>query len=211
MDKTEYKRIINYLDEGKIDELREYLDNRMDYLELKNTRKVIMDLINDDCIREYSKYRQSSGRRKMEKTYIGILEETDNGIVMLHKGGNLFNLYNNELIDDNIEEIMERSNKLRSDSLREDQLASLQRILSTVDDKYQRGIAYTSECDQLLEAYTQNEDISVLVPIKYYTFAHQLLGEETKEYTNNNGTGIYLKSTKGKALILKMEEKTKKN
>ena len=218
MDKTEYKRIINYLDEGKIDELRRYLNDRMNLKELKNVEKVLMNLLESDCYRMYpSFYERLNGLGKMKKVYNGIIEKTENGIIVFHESSNLFELYKEEISNTNLENMIEYNRNFYDDNdghreKREDMLYKIQDKLDGLDKKYHKKVIYTSTDDhryvRLLDRY---EKIDVFVPNRYYTIAHQLIGDNTEEYLDSKGTGVYMKSTHGRALIMRMEEKTKKN
>ena len=76
MDKTEYKTIMSLLSEDKIDELKQYLEKRMNSKYSDNARKAIMSLINEDCIKDYpSYYQRTKLHQSVLKTYCGILQK----------------------------------------------------------------------------------------------------------------------------------------
>lgn len=211
MDKTEYKTIMSLLNEGKIDELKQYLDKRMNSKNLNNVRKTIMSLINDDCMKDYpSHYQRTYLHQGVLKTYCGIFTKTEDGIIIIHKDSNLFQLYDESILNPTLEEIMERTCSLGVERKKE-RLEAAKRLLSNTNNRFQKEIWYTSEDDEYIEAWPSNEAISTYVPKKYYDIAHSLLGEQVKEYMDNNGNGIYLKSPNGKALIMRMKREKKDN
>ena len=69
MNKEEYKTIINLLNENKIDELRKYLDNRMNSKYTSQVQKTILKLINSDCDRQYPSYYQRTQLHEVVKKY----------------------------------------------------------------------------------------------------------------------------------------------
>ena len=207
MDKKEYTKIMKLLDEGKIDELKQYLDKRMHAKYLENARKAIMSLINGDCFKECPSYYQRVDLHQgILKIYCGIFDKTESGIVLAHKNSNLFELYDEELLNANLEEILKRSNSFDWENKKQ-KLEIIKTILANLDAQYQREVQSTSKKDKCIEAQSSNENVSVIVPSNYYTIAHQLLGEQVKEYMNDEGKGIYLKSPNGKALIMGMVRK----
>ena len=219
MDKTEYKKIINYLDEGKIDELRKYLDDRMDLKELKNVKKVLMNLLESDYYRRYPTYTQRlNGEGKMKKVYNGIFEKTENGIIVFHENSNLFELYNTEILNTSLENMMEYNRDYYNENVahkvkRGDMLDRIQEGLDGLDDRYYKEVAYLQITDdrRYVRLFNKDEKLDVLVPNRYYTIAHQLIGDNTDEYLDSKGTGVYMKSAHGRALIMRMEVKTRKN
>ena len=217
MDKTEYKKIINYLDEGKIDELRKYLDDRMNLKELKNVKKVLMNLLESDYYRRYPSYTQRlNGEGKMKKVYNGIFEKTENGIIVFHENSNLFELYNTEILNTSLENMMEYNRDYYNENVahkvkRGDMLDRIQEGLDGLDDRYYKEVAYLQITDdrRYVRLFNKDEKLDVLVPNRYYTIAHQLIGDNTDEYLDSNGTGVYMKSAHGRALIMRMDVKTK--
>lgn len=210
MDKTEYKTIMSLLSEDKIDKLKQYLEKRMNSRYSNNARKAIMSLINEDCIKDYpSYYQRTKLHQSVLKTYCGIFTKTDDGIILLHKGSNLFQLYDENVLDSTLEEIMERSWSYGVET-KNKKLEFAKRLLSILDNRYQKDIYCTREDDKHIEVWPSDEATSVYVPKNYYDTAHILLGEPVEEYMDNKGNGIYLKSPNGKALIMKMIHEEKK-
>ena len=217
MDKTEYKKIINYLDEGKIDELRKYLDDRMDLKELKNVKKVLMNLLESDYYRRYPSYTQRlNGEGKMKKVYNGIFEKTENGIIVFHENSNLFELYNTEILNTSLENMMEYNRDYYNENVahkvkRGEMLDRIQEGLDGLDDRYYKEVSYLQITDdrRYVRLFNKDEKLDVLVPNRYYTIAHQLIGDSTDEYLDSKGTGVYMISAHGRALIMRMNVKTK--
>ena len=215
MDKTEYETINKLVDEGKLKELKEYLDERMDANYIKAARQAIMSLINSDCIKEHpSYYERVELHQGIIKTYLGLFEKTENGIVICHKDSNIFELYNEKILNSSLKDILKRTADFGDINEKKYKLESIKRALTSLDKKCQREIVYTSEEANNIEAWTSTvqtgssyKDLSVIVPSNYYKIAHKLLGEKTEEYMYSKGDGLYLKSPKGKALIMRKNTK----
>ena len=215
MDKTEYKKIINFLDKGQIDELRKYLDDRMDLKELKKVKKVLMDLINSDYYNEYPSYYQRKNHdEKVKKVYNGIFEKTESGIIVLHQNSNLFQIYNKEVLNPNLEQLLEYNREYYNqhhDIKRETMLDKIQTGLADLDKRYKKKAYFfdLTDDDRYVEVSDRYEKASALIPNRYYKMAHQLIGDETDEYLDSKGSGVYIKSNYGRALIMRMDVKTK--
>lgn len=202
MNKTEYNTITKLLDEGKIDELKQYLDKQMDTIYLKSARKVLMNLINSDCETEYpSHYQRVELHQGIRKTYRGIFTRNENGLILLYRDSNLFELYNEEILTPSMKDILERTCSFEQETKKQ-KLEGIKRVIADLDKTVQREVAYISHDEKCIEAWSSNEKVSVIVPSEYYTIAHQLLGEKVEEYMDNEGTGICLKSSNGRALIM---------
>lgn len=205
MNRKEYNTIMKLLNSGQIDELREFLDKNVDSKYLVSARKALMDLINSDCIKEYpSYYNRVNNHVGVLKTYKGIFFKTDNGLIITAGDSNLFELCNKNIINEDIDEIIERTCAQYNNNTKiiKERLEILKEIVAVLDEKYTKEVFCSGEEGTLIQAWTDDKKSSVVVPTKYYRLANKLLGKDTLKYTDDKGMGMYLKSDNGKALIM---------
>ena len=109
--------------------------------------------------------------------------------------------------------IFEKTENVAHKVKRGDMLDIIQEGLDGLDDRYYKEVSYLQITDdrRYVRLFNKDEKLDVLVPNRYYTIAHQLIGDNTDEYLDYKGSGVYMKSAHGRALIMRMEEKTKKN
>lgn len=202
MTKEEYKKIIELLDENRIEELKKYLDERMNSKYINGVRKAINDLIDNDCDKDYpSYYARTVLHYGVTKIYKGIYGETDKGFIILHKRSNAFELYDKSVLTDNIAQALESSCVYSDERKRKGE--ELSNLLSNLANKDLTPIYSFNQDKNNTEVWSADGAASMVVPTMYYKIAHKLLGEQAKEYMIQEANGVYFDSPNGRALVLK--------
>ena len=203
MKKNEYEKINKLLDEGNIDELRDYLDECIGVRKYSATIKAIMELIETDCIRKYPSYYERTQLHKGSfKVYRGFYSKLENGFVICHKGSNIFRLYDDKILTPEMKKILETSIEGNSLSDTQEKEKKILDVLSNVSLN-SKPVLSTSEDGNATTSYTLDKEISLQVPTKYYKAAHKILGEDTKEYINED-KALYLTSPIGQAYLMRL-------
>ena len=202
MEKEEYNKIIELLDNKKYDEIRDYVEKRKDIKYIKGARKAIMSLIDSSCLKDYPSYYQRTHHQGIVKTYLGFYEKTEKGFILVHDNSNIFEIYNDEILTPDIEGMLRRSLTLGDSEDRLKQLKIIKNIISSLENEGNMIIDRTEEGYKEVKAYADYCCSSVVIPSDYYNITHKLLGEDTEEYIYDCEMGLYFKSSKGKALIL---------
>ena len=199
MNKEEYKTIMKLLEEEKIDELKMYLDERINSKYIDGARKALLELIDNDSEKKYpSYYARKNLHHGVMKLYRGLYTATENGFVICHKMSNLFELYDKSILTPNIKEMLEATS-MYNDLGKIESLPGL--VSKTIKKENLRPVFCTQIDKENVRTSTGDYDESLYVPTKYYKIAHKLLGKETKEWMFE--IGLYFESPKGKALVLK--------
>lgn len=202
MNKKEYEEITKFLDDGQIEELRKYLDERMNSKYINGVRKAINDLIDNDCDKKYpSYYARTRLHYGVIKIYKGIYSETDKGFIILHKRSNAFELYDKSILTDNIAQALERSCVYSDERKRKGE--ELSNLLSKLVSKDLTPIFAVDQDSNYTKVSSGDGQVSMVVPTMYYKIAHKLLGEQAKEYMIQEANGVYFDSPNGRALVLK--------
>ena len=206
MNKEEYKTIINLLNENKIDELRKYLDNRMNSKYVSQVQKTLLKLINSDCDRQYPSYYQRTQLHEgVKKYYRGFYTKVDNGFIICHGNGTAFQLYDRSILSSEIIDILERSYYYYFDEEeRKKHSQRLINIFSDLNEKNVKKISSINENKTNVIASTSDEQ-KIIISTEYYKIAHKLLGEDVLEYISGNA--MYFNSPNGKALVCRMNNK----
>ena len=203
MKKHEYEKINKLLDEGNIDELRDYLDECIGVRKYSATIKAIMELIETDCIRKYPSYYERTQLHKGSfKVYRGFYSKLENGFVICHKGSNIFRLYDDKILTPGMKKILETS--IDGNSLSETQEKKILDILSN-PSLNSKPVLSTSEDGNVTTSYTLDKEISLSVPTKCYLSAHKILGEDTNEYIDED-KALYLTSPIGQAYLMRLTQ-----
>jgi len=203
MTKEEYEKIKLLLDQGKIDELNKYLDDRMDSKYINKARKAVMQIIDDDCETEYpSYYERVNLHLGIKKYYKGVITSTESGLIIFHKNSNLFKLYNGKILNETIEQIIERNAKYSHKKERNKIIESAQRSDDNLDKNFTEEVICSDNVNDDIVLLSEDENVSARVPGYYYSIAHKLLGDEVEEHIHKSGSGLYLKSPYGKAVIM---------
>lgn len=202
MNKKEYENIMQLLEKNKIEELKKYLDERMNSKYINGVRKAINDLIDNDCDKEYpSYYARTVLHYGVIKIYKGIYGETDKGFIILHKRSNAFELYDKSVLTDNIAQALERSCVYSDERKRKGE--ELSNLLSNLANKDLTPIYSFNQDKNNTKVWSADGEASMVVPTMYYKIAHKLLGEQAKEYMIQEANGVYFDSPNGRALVLK--------
>jgi len=202
MNKKEYEEITKFLDDGQIEELRKYLDERMNSKYINGVRKALNDLINNDCNKDYpSYYAKTTFHAGVLKIYRGFYGETDKGFIILHKRSNAFELYDKSVLTDNIAQALERSCVYSDERKRKGE--ELSNLLSNLANKDLTPIYSFNQDENNTKVWSADGEASMVVPTMYYKIAHKLLGEQAKEYMIQEANGVYFDSPNGRALVLK--------
>lgn len=209
MNRKEYDVIMRLLNENKIDELKEYLSERMYSNATGSAKNALMSLINDNCDKEYPSYhmRVDLKQGKVIKTYKGDYEKTDDGFIINHDGSNCFELYDESLLVPDILDPLERSIDYGNQEDRRKRLNALKIYLSRLDETCKDKIYWTTWEDENIIAWSKDEKDEVIVPGNMYLVAETLLGKHVEEYLFNDRNGIFLRSPKGRALIMRKRTK----
>ena len=199
MNKEEYNTILKLLDDGNKEELKKYLDKRINIKYINSVQKAITNLINSDCSKEYPSYYQRVNLHSgVIKLYKGFYNEIDNGFVICHKRANAFQLYDRSILTPKIINMLEGSYYFNKEEDRISKSQKLINILSSFNESKLKPIF--SKCiDEKNIIVWSSDGYELVVPNDYYVIAHKLLGEDTLEYITS--TGIYFNSHKGKALV----------
>ena len=201
MTKEEYKRIIELLDEGKTEELRIYLNQRMDSRYINMVLNTIKQLIDSDCETEFpSYYQRTELHQGVQKLYKGFYSELDSGFVMCHKKSNIFELYDRSILTPKIIQSLEGSYYFDTDEKRESNVQKIKTIFSGCSKNEAKAIFSTNKEDKDIIANTMDGN-ELIIPSEYYTVAHNLLGEDTLEYAYKDSLGIYFSSPRGRAIV----------
>ena len=209
MNRKEYDVIMKLLNEGKVDELKNYLSEQMYSNATRSAKNALMSLINENCSKEYPSYhmRVDLKQGKVIKTYKGDYERTDDGFIINHKNCNCFELYDESLLVPDILEPLERSTEYGNIESKRERLNNIKLLLSKLDEMCKQKICWTTFDDDNIIAWTKDESEPIIVPGKMYMIAETLLGKHIEEYSYNNKNGIYLKSSKGRVLIMRNKRK----
>ncbi len=201
MNKNEYETIIKLLDEEKINELRKYLDERINIKDVNKVRKAIMSLINNHCEIDYPSYQARVERHEGPKKYYrGIYSEVDNGLVMLHRQSNAFQLYDRSILTPNIIKILEGTQFYNNKKTILSMSKSIIDFFGKLSTDELIPIQNAEGKEKVTTLLTET-DIEFSVPSQYYEIAHQMLGEDIEEYAFEKG--LFVDSPKGRALIMK--------
>ena len=199
MNREEYNKINNLLDLGKIDELRTYLDERLNTKEIAKVRKVLKELINSDYCIEYPTYYEKTILNKgITKIYKGFYIQRENSFIICHGNANIFELYDKRILTKDMKEMLENSN-LIADTKRKDAIVS---ALPDIYKDFCKPVFFSDKSDKYVEVSTGTYEESVEVPRIYYEIAEKLLGDKVSKYIDKNAKGVYFESSNGKALVL---------
>lgn len=199
MNKAEYNKIMMYLEQNKIDELKKYLDERMNSRYYNNIRRAIMDLISSDCtIDNPSYYQRTELHQGPIKVYNGLFTKTDNSFILCHKLSNAFLLHDFSILTPDIEKSFGRPYSKDEES----NVKKLQKIFSSIDKRFKLPVYSTNVEEKFLRAWSLDGDEDAIVPNEYCVMATRLLGDNASMFTDKNGSGVFFESPTGKALIL---------
>ena len=203
MTKEEYAKIKELLDQGKTEEIYKYLEERINAKYINKARTAIMKIIDDDCEIEYPSYHQRVNLHMgVRRYYKGIITKTENGLIIFHKNSNIFNLYNNCILNQTLLDIISRNEKYSDEQERNRKISLIESQNRHLDTNYPMLVNFTHTEKSNTELWPYDESVSALVPTYYYDIAHQLLGEDTKEFINKTGSGVCLRSEYGSAVIM---------
>ena len=195
--KKEYDTILKLLEEGKIQEIKEYLTEQLNIEYINSARKTIMELINSDCDKKYPSYYERTKLHKgVLKLYRGIYTEVGNGFVICHKDSNLFQLYDRSILTPEINNILS-ANVFQYDEKKTQKIID---SLSKFDKDNLKLISLKKKEKEDLVIYSK-EGYKLIIPNEYYVIAHKLLGDDVNEYIFDGG--IYIDSSKGKAIVMR--------
>ena len=204
MNKNEYEKINKLLDEGKIDELRDYLDERIGIRKYSASIKAIMELIETDCYRKYPSYYERTQLHKGSfKVYRGFYSKLENGFVICHKDSNIFRLYDDKILTPEMKKILETSIEDKNSLDIQKKEGVILDVLSNAS-LTSKLVLSTSKEGNVTTSYTLNKEIALPVPTGYYNAAHKILGKDTKEYIDGN-KGLYLSSPIGQAYLMRLK------
>lgn len=203
MNKKERETILKLLDENNLDEIRKYIEDTADSKYISSARKTIKDIINGNCVQEHPSYYSRVYLNKgIDKSYKGIFLENQNGFIICDGPGYAFELYNKHILTPEMKLVLERSDFIGNIDEKAKNKEMLLKIFSSID----RGtspIFCTMEEGKTVTAWLANRLSSISVPCNCYKEAHKLLGDSVEEFVIESGNGLYLKSTNGKALIMR--------
>lgn len=203
MTKEEYAKIKELLDQGKTEEIYKYLEERINAKYINKARTAIMKIIDDDCEIEYPSYHQRVNLHMgVRRYYKGIITTTESGLIIFHKNSNVFNLNTTGIVNKTIEDIICRNEKYSDDTERNRKISLIESQNRHLDTNYPMLVNFTHIEKGNTELWPYDESVSALVPTYYYDIAHQLLGEDTKEFINKTGSGVCLRSEYGSAVIM---------
>ena len=203
MTKEEYTKIKELLDQGKTKEIYEYLEERINAKYINKARNAIMKIIDDDCEIEYPSYHQRVNLHMgVRRYYKGIITTTDSGLIIIHRNSNIFNINTTAIINDTVEGIITRNEKYSDDAERSKKISQVESQSMHLDTNFPMLVNCTHTEKGNTELWPYDESVSAIVPTFYYDIAHELLGEDTKEYISESGSGLCLKSKYGSAVIM---------
>ena len=202
MNKEEYNIIMDYLNEGKIEDLKKYM---MENKYINSLQKTLTELINSNCEKKYPSYYQRVNLKKgIVKLYRGLYAEMDNGFIICHDESNIFQLYDKSILTPKMIDMLEGSYHFWNGEKRKEYIQIINEIFSDLNKDKLKQIFSTKEENNKITAYSKN-GYEIMIPKKYYNFAHNILGDDTSEYISGNG--VYFDSPKGKALVMGMQKK----
>lgn len=203
MTKEEYEKIKLLLDQGKTKEIYKYLEERINAKYINKARTAIMKIIDDDCEIEYPSYHQRVNLHMgVRRYYNGIITTTESGLIIFHRNSNVFNLNTIGIVNKNIEDVICRNKKYSDDTERNRKISLIESQNKHLDTNYPMLVNFTHTEKGNTELWPYDESVSALVPTYYYDIAHELLGEDTKEFISKTGSGVCLRSEYGSAVIM---------
>ena len=204
MKQEEYKIIMEYLNEGKIDDLKKYLID----CNYSSEQETLLKLINSDCIKKFPSYFQHTKQKKGTlKMYRGFYTEMEKGFVIIHRDSNLFQIYDKSILTPKMIEMLEGSYKYKDEGQRQKYTQIVRDVFSELNNKEKLKSIYSTNEDGKYYVVESEDGQELTFPTEYCNIAHKLLGEDTSEYIVKNG--MYFDSPKGRAIILSYPNKNK--
>ena len=200
----EYQTIMKLLNDNKIDDLKKYLDSRINSKYYKSVQKIITEFINNNCDIEYPSYYQRTQHQGIRKYYRGLYIEIDDGFVISPNSGNVFQLYDRSVLTPKISEALKNSYRYHDEEERIKIKGGVIKLFSKANEIKSPLHAKKSKEGIIVAGSTNGTQI--MVPEEYYEIAQKILGNDTTEYITN--FGMYFDSPRGKALVMRMERES---
>ena len=167
-------------------------------------------LIKDDCIKKYPSYakRMSGNSSVLIKQYNGYCIESDKGCIICHKNSNIIELYDRRFISQDTIDLLTK-NTLNNYPL-EKYISLIMKfnevfnLYSNVDEM--NPVSYTTKENKYINIYDNNKNY-ITMPELYYDVFEELLGFPEAGYITSDKKALYMKSEKGRALILRNRRK----
>ena len=208
--KIEYETMMRLIYNNEIDELKDYLNSRVNGKHINSIEKAILSLIKDDCIKKYPSYakRMSGNSSVLIKQYNGYCIESDKGCIICHKNSNIIELYDRRFISQDTIDLLTK-NTLNNYPL-EKYISLIMKfnevfnLYSNVDEM--TPVSYTTKENKYINIYDNNKNY-ITMPELYYDVFEELLGFPEAGYITSDKKALYMKSEKGRALILRNRRK----